>query len=468
MEVVLLGETSKEYLESQAKIVATAAKLSRFKGDVLEVYNDLTNNYDENIKFIQRVINMGHDSITDHDYVVIALKDVSALVEQIIIEQRFCSFTIKSRREVDFSKVGYYIPNFYDKNNKLMDNNLELQDIYIQNMEYLFYEYNNLLKQGVPKEDARYILPYCFNSNIVMGLDVHALKDLIIDLTKGKNSNITELKELGLQLYQLMEERCHYVKKVIDREKEHKQDGVEEYLRYILPEMKDDILEEPKLLNCTNDIDDTLFISSIMRIYGLSYDEGMKLYNHYVKYDEDVKLKLIKLINKEKKDLSNINFSFQLPISLAVLTHLTRHRTHNLSIPDFVPIKDLSKYMIPESYKKIDYNMDLVFNKNISTYKHFKQIGVRDEDLVYFYLAGNMLNVVTNMDGKTLEHILRLRCCNKTQWETRNLANDIRRLVSQESKYFASILGASCDVDSICYEGRECCGKIKILKKNKE
>lgn len=476
MEVVLLGETSKEYMEKQAKIVASAAKLSRFDGSILDVYEKLTNNYDNNIKFIKRVIKMGHDSITDHDFIVLALKDISVLAEQTIIEQRFCSFTVKSRREVDFSKAGYFIPNFYDENNQLLENNEDLQTIYKVQMNYLFAEYGRLVEMGVPVEDARYILPYSFHSNLIMGLDAHSLKDLIIDLTKGKHSNISELKELGLKLYDVMENRCEYLKDVIDNDKKENNDVVLDYLNEILLDRKKDLLENndlenPILLSKPKNIDETLFVSAIMRVYGYSYDKSLELYQTYLngsdKYQKEIKEKLIRLINVNKEELKNINFSFQIPISLANLTHLTRHRTIELLIPDFVPIRDLSKYKVPNTILESGYDIKDLLNQNIAIYNSLKKAGVRDEDLVYLYLSGTIFQVIANMNGKTLEHVLKLRCCNKAQWEIRSIANEMRNLVTDESIFFSKILGPSCEVDFTCHEGRECCGKIKkLLPKN--
>ena len=71
---------------------------------------------------------MGHDSISDHDYCVFAIKDVSPIVEQTIIEERFASFTIKSRREADFSQVGFYVPDFHDENGNILPNNEKLKE----------------------------------------------------------------------------------------------------------------------------------------------------------------------------------------------------------------------------------------------------------------------------------------------------------------------------------------------------
>lgn len=375
MEVVLLGETSKEYMETQAKIVATAAKLSRFEGNVLEIYDNLTSNYEENVKFIKRVIKMGHNSIIDHDYVVFALKDVSMLVEQEIIKQRFCSFTVKSRREVDFSKVGYYIPKFRNEQNQELPNELELQSLYKDHMNYLFQEYSTLVKKGIDVEDARYVLPYSLHSNIVMGIDVHALSDLIINLTNGKSSNIPELKELGNKLYTIIKTRCEYIKDNIDTNKTENKDLVEDYLNNVMIDKNNILLENkltkpienPILLSSTSKIDETLFISAIMRVYDCSYENALVLYEAYLKGNDihkgEIRNKLIKLIYQDKEELKNINFSFQIPISLANLTHLTRHRTIQLLIPDFVPIKNMDYYKVPNSVRKIDYPIENIFKK---------------------------------------------------------------------------------------------------------
>ena len=105
---------------------------------------------------------------------------------------------------------------------------------------------------------------------------------------------------------------------------------------------------------------------------------------------------------------------------------------------------------------------------NIKTYDYFKEkYGICDEDLVYFTLSGNMTNSITNMDGKTLKHIIRLRSCNKTQWETRSMSNAMRKEISyiEGAENFSSILGPTCETQDFCKEVKECCGKIYVIKK---
>lgn len=465
MKVKLLSVTNEDRVEERIKVVATAGKLSRFPGTVTEVY-DSCEDVAKNQRFIERVIGMGHESITDHDYLVFAIEDVSPIVEQILIEERFSSFTIKSRREVDFSNAGYYVPEFRDNNHQVLANNKELQKMYMEHMKFLFNSYSELLELGIKKEDARFVLPYSFNSNIIMGIDAHVFKNLIVRLTKGKESNIAELRELGEKLYEIMEQYVPYLKNIIDKAEVSDKDLVGELLDDYIDDSTYEILGNVELLSASSDVDKQILLSALMRVYGFDYNKALIYYEKVLANDLELQKELMKKILVNGKDeLKQVNFRFQVPISLAVLTHITRHRTHDLMVPDFVPVRDLTKYKTPASVSaKAKEKYDEIYRINQEMYEKFKNAGVCDEDLIYFYLAGNMLNIVTNMDGATLSHIARLRICTKAQWEIRGILTQMRELVKEVAPVYASILGPDCEVFRECHEGKESCGKIKVLK----
>ena len=465
MNVKLLTGTAKSRVNERIKIVAAAGKLSRFPGKVTEVYKSCVDP-EKNKKFIKRVIGMGHESITDHDYLVFAIEDVSPIIEQILIEERISSFTIKSRREVNFSDAGYYVPVFRDNNYNELPNNKELQKLYHQHMKYVFNSYSELIEMGLKKEDARFVLPYSFHSNIIMGCDAHVLKNLIVRFTKGKESKIAELKELGEKLYNIVSEYVPYYKDVIDNAIIPEKDEVKELLDKHIADYDYDILSKVKLISSTKDVDKEIMISSLMRVYNYPYSKALEYYEKFIKDNKDLQHELMrKILINGGKEFDQVNFRFDVPISLAVLTHLTRHRTHELMVPDFVPIRNLTKYRIPPTLNKEQKEkFSEIYNKNNQLYLEFKKLGVCAEDLIYFYLAGTMINVTTNMDGKTLSHIARLRICTKAQWEIRNVLTEMRALVVKEAPIYGSILGPDCEVFLECYEGKESCGKVKILK----
>lgn len=457
-------------IKRRAEIVDTAAKLSRSEGNVFDVlelaeYNSLK----KNIRFINFVIGLGHSSITEHDYCVFEISDVSPIVEQTIIQERFSSFTIKSRRETESSKIGYYTPIFRDEAFETLANNDQLQEEYRKHEESLFKAYDNLRNLGIKKEDARFISPYSFHANIIMGIDVHTLKDMIIKFTKTKYANIAELKEFGKKLYDIAKVEVPYIVDVIDSAPVQLYSSTEHYLNIKIPKEDYKIIDRPTLLNSSDNIDDTILIAAIMRRYNYGFDQAKKVYEQC---DNNFKEELMKKIIFEDDglELSQVNFQFQIPTSYAVLTHLTRHRTHDLIVPDFVPNPDLRQYKIPPKVKNIclEYYNE-IFKNNYELYQKFlNDYHVCQEDLVYFILAGNMTNITTNMNGWDLRHILRLRECLKTQWETRNIAyrihSEVRKL--PRAQLFAKYLGPTCLTQGVCHEGKDACdAKDKILKK---
>lgn len=461
MKIELLGGCTKEELESRIRRVASAGKLSRFKGNVFEVLESC-DNYDNNLKLIKRIIKMGHKSIIEHDYLVFAIADVSPIVEQTIIGNRLTSFTIKSRREVDFRNVGYYIPNFRNKNMELHEKNSELQEKYKKHMQYLFNEYADLVDNGINVEDARFILPYSYHSNIIMGLDARELEKLVVSLLYGELSKISELRELGKILLEQIEKHVPYLSDII-KENESNTSNPFEYIEGLVPRPEIKICEKAKLISYPENPDDIVLESAIMYHYQCTEEQAKEILNKAESLDSNARQKMMDIIlNKtENRELEHVNFRFQIPISLSILTHLTRHRMHSLLVPEFVKMWNLNNYVIPNSIKvKYEDKYNEIFKENIKAYNEFLKEDIAEEDLIYFYLGGNMCNVITNMSARTLQWISRLRCCNKAQWQIRNIANDIVKEVKKVAPLIGKGLGPTCITNHICNEGRESCGLI--------
>ena len=121
MKIELLSRTSKEELERFVHVIASSGRLSQFDGNVFEVLSDNGTEedpkkiFENDLKTIRNITGMGHKSIIEHDYLVFAIGDVTPIVEQTIIGNRLTSFTIKSRRYVDFTNAGFFVPEFEEK-----------------------------------------------------------------------------------------------------------------------------------------------------------------------------------------------------------------------------------------------------------------------------------------------------------------------------------------------------------------
>lgn len=464
MKIELIGGCSESELEGRIKKVAAAGKLSRFPGNVFEVI-DSCDDYENNLKLVKRIIKMGHKSIIEHDYLVFALNDVTPIVEQTIIGYRLTSFTIKSRREVDFRTAGFYVPEFRNKDGEIHENNEELKEKFVKHSKMLFNTYGDIVDGGVNVEDARFILPYCFHSNIIMGLNARELEKMIVAFRFGPLSKIAELKELGKKLYAICKESVPYLVSTI-KDVELNDGSQFEYLESMAerPEIK--IADKAKLISYTPNADDVVLESSIMYHYQCSNEQAKKILSDMVKKDKDAKTKLMQNIlhKEERRELEQVSFSFQIPISLSILTHLTRHRMHALLVPEFTPMWDLNNYVTPEKIKASFNDIyQAAVKKNIEVYEEFKAAGVMEQDLIYFYIGAQMVNVITTMNARNTQWVCRLRCCNKAQWQIRFIAKEMAKQVKEVAPLIGEGLGPTCMTDRYCGEGRECCGLIDSL-----
>lgn len=468
MKIELIGGCNKEELETRIQKVAAAGKLSRFKGNVFEVLESC-NNYEKNLNLIKRIISMGHESIIEHDYLVFAICDVTPIVEQTIIGSRLTSFTIKSRREVDFRTAGFYVPEFRTKDLKPHPKNEEIKEKYVKHMKYLFNTYGNLVDEGINVEDSRFILPYSFHSNIIMGLNARELKKMVLSFLYGPLSKISELNKLGNEFYNIIKKYIPYLEEQISTYTPKVEEPFE-YLESLSCRPNVKILDKPHLISYTANSDDVILKSSIMYHFQCSESEATEIMCNLEKKDKDFKAKYMNIIlhKEENRELEQVNFTFQIPISLSILTHLTRHRMHSLLVPEFLPLWNFENYIVPATIKakpELEKMFIEAHDRNIEVLEEFKSLNISDTDLIYFYLGCQMLNVVTSMNGRTLQWILHLRCCNKAQWQIRGIAKEIAKQVKEVSPLLGKGLGATCVTDLICNEKRESCGLIDTLLK---
>lgn len=475
MKLVMLGNDTKEEIEKRLQIVSAAGNLSRAEGTVTKVFES-RNDYESNLKLARAVVGYGHKSIAEHDYLVFAIEDVTPIVEQTIIGYRLTSFTIKSRRNVDFRNVGFYVPEFKDKDGNVLENNIELQKKYSAYMQSLFDKYGDLVDESIPVEDCRYILPYSYHSNIIMGCDCNELLRMTSDLLYGKLSKVDELRNLGEQFKTMILEKAPYLSKALEKEegKEYYNDQFDYLDNYVAQTNMVDgkLLDKVNMTNYNTNGDWVVLCNIIMNRYQVSREKAEEILHELGHYESGIKRKMMQSLihSKNQRELEQVSFSFEIPISLAVLTHITRHRMHSLLVPDFVPLWNMENYVTPDTVvKEHESEYHEIFANNALMVDYFKEQGVRDEDLIYFYLSGNACNIYTTMNARTLEWISRMRCCNKAQWEIRGLVNQMVTEASKVAPLIGEGLGPYCKVEGFCPEGKDSCKArgvvVKGLKK---
>jgi thymidylate synthase (FAD) len=85
-------------------------------------------------------------------------------------------------------------------------------------------------------------------------------------------------------------------------------------------------------------------------------------------------------------------------------------------------------------------------------------MGVSMQDLSYFALSGHEIDLVLAMNLRELAHFMRLRTCNRAQWEIRGVAWKMLKLLCGREPEIFTHIGPSCAYGP-CPEGKMSCGK---------
>ncbi len=415
------------------QVCSAAARISTTEGTAFSVFNKSQESNEVNVKLIGKVLNSGHKTIIEHHCFNVAFNNVSVIVEQFLIEFRLTSFTIKSRRYVDFSNAGYYMPNIENKKDR---------ETFENTTRELFTKYNELMTLGLIKEDARFLLPYNFKSNILCTCNARELLHIICTMIYGRGKVYPELVELGTQLKNQFEE---IYPGIVEKEQA-------KYERYQTPAsvpVKQGPVtfaeSEVELITSTADIDKVL--KEAMKVEGI----------------DNFDVKTLITDGKLARVLEQINFTFKIKdITLASLTHFTRHRMHSHIIPNLNTIINNNRYKIAPNIKANEEYLKIykdTVNMASKTIEDLSNLGA--ETLSYLYVSGRTIDVMTTMNARELLWFFKLRTCDRAQWEIREIAINMLKLLKTKYPKIFSNFGPSCLVEGRCPEGKLTCGKIK-------
>ena len=433
------------------KIPAASGRISTQPGTALEIL-ELSKDAQKNANLISKVTRSGHTSTVEHTVFNLAFQNVSVLVEQFVIEFRLASFTVKSRRYVDFAKLGYYVPHFESKT---------IHDKYIDHMDYLYKEYEAFIDAGIPKEDARFLLPYSLYSNFYCTLNARELINMLYAMIYGRGSQFTELKTIGESLLEQAKELTPGIFTDFENRRPGKPDTPTFNYKADKSAIKEQVPVE--LLSYTPD--------SAKAIARFALIENCNLPTAQIEEiiaDENECARIIKSVisSKRQRALEAATFTFRINnVSLSCLTHFARHRMQSIGIPSLT-LTDRTRHILPET---IAVNEELkkrfcdAFAKTAQLYDELKASGVSEELCAYVQLSGNTVDIVTTINGRELLLFMKLRSCTRAQWEIQEFAVEMLKQLRKADKTVFSFYGPSCFVDR-CTEGPMTCGRALEMK----
>lgn len=119
-------------------------------------------------KLVQGCVKRGHLSILGHAQATFRVSGVSRSLTHQLVRHRIACFSQRSQRYVKESDFDYVIPE------KVKDNASAMLD-YEFVMRTIEGAYARLVKKGIPKEDARFVLPNACASVINVSMNFQAL-----------------------------------------------------------------------------------------------------------------------------------------------------------------------------------------------------------------------------------------------------------------------------------------------------
>ncbi len=178
--------------------------------------------------------------------------------------------------------------------------------------------------------------------------------------------------------------------------------------------------------------------------------------------------------------IEHISFTFGIEnVSRALLAQITRHRIASFSVQSQRYVaEDGFDFILPPAiaenaeakalYLETMDELSARYTKLTELLMEGTEGSVADkkkaiEDARFVLPNGCTTKMMVTMNARSLLNFFRLRCCNRAQWEIRELATQMLMEVREVCPTVFKLAGPPC-VAGRCPEGKMTCGKMKEMK----
>lgn len=170
MKVTLLNHTPKPL-----KTMYIAARTCYSESGPSTIQNELPSE-EKMERLIRKIFDSGHWTIGEHIYFTFAVEGISRSCSHQFVRHRLATFSQKSQRYVDSKDFAYVTPKtikYFETSITISDTKFQLS--YPDLMKILADFYQKATEKGVPKEDARFVLPNATKTDLVVSFDFREL-----------------------------------------------------------------------------------------------------------------------------------------------------------------------------------------------------------------------------------------------------------------------------------------------------
>ena len=132
----------------------------------------------------------------------------------------------------------------------------------------------------------------------------------------------------------------------------------------------------------------------------------------------------------------------------------------SLCPPELAGCCSYERYVLPQSV--LDAHLEPEYRAAFAlageAAAELRALGMSRADSVYLLLAGQTVSAVTTMNARELAVFMRLRCCERAQWEIRRCAEAALEALRERWPLLFSLYGPTCYMTGRCPEGAMSCG----------
>ena len=168
------------------------------------------------------------------------------------------------------------------------------------------------------------------------------------------------------------------------------------------------------------------------------------------------------------------SFTFSITgVSRAFLAQITRHRIASFSVRSQRYVSEAEfNYIVPPAIEALGQEAVKKYEEQMKTcmkwYGEWQEAlgGAKEssnEDARFILPNACETQMILTMNARELMHFFELRCCNRAQWEIRDIAWQMLQAVAEVAPNIFGDSGPTC-VKGACSEGKKSCGKVAQVR----
>ena len=370
----------------------------------------------------------GHGSVADQNYFIYSMEDLPRVATLFLCGPEYLSHEQQSLRRATAER-GFYLPEEIE--------NSPLFKKTVRTLMNSFDFYQKAVEKGVPKEDARNILPLYTRTNIQTGGDARELMHI------RKMAQEKAIPSVVNYTVEKMVKEAECVAPAIFEDTGYNYE--------VLAWRPSSQLFAETNMTIKNLIEKNNFSESLALLSYSAIDMDSEQIDDAVKNRNEAEL----------ANLKHVHFEFLVPMSLSCFHQATRQRTWNQSVESLYDAAKRRQFIVPPKIKNSDLLDDYIHQNECMSdlYEELSQ-SIPPEEAIGVLPHSLQVYDLIHVDGWNAIHSIGKRTCTEAQWEIRDIAKEMSRHIKEKFPALGKYAEPQCITYGKCPE-RKPCGYIE-------